>query len=107
MAYMDPVTESDRNRWRDKAESRLRELQKEIHDLEIRLREQAEGGDPEKQRLLEELRIKRDNARLKVNAMRDPKWVDAWNTLQAGVDAAWEDLREAVEKAKNSIANSE
>jgi|GEM_PF-2555633 len=99
---MDPHVQAERNEWKEHAEERFTHLQTEIHELETRL-----GGNdaPDNQRALEDLKIKRDAARLKLNALHD-KDLQAWNTLQVGLDAAWEDLEEAVEKAKKVIVNS-
>lgn len=80
----------------------LDELEQKIAELEKAADEARSEVEPEARELLEELRAKRDVARLKLNELERSSGA-AWEELKKGTERAWQELEEAFDRAASRL----
>ena len=82
-----------------KVEARLEELDAEIGLMKAKAKGAEADAQLEYTRHLSELRKKREEAGRKLNELREAG-DDAMDDLQAGMENAWKELKNAVDQAK-------
>lgn len=89
-----------RHEYIEKLKTRLDEWDQEIDELEAKAQQTSAELKFELQDQIASLKLKRDQARLKISGIMDAS-EEAWEDLKQGVDEAWVNLREAIEKARS------
>ncbi|MFP5381492.1 MAG: hypothetical protein ACLGG4_04445 [Gammaproteobacteria bacterium] len=93
---------STRDEYVQKMHELLHKLDAEIDTLAARTGQVEADVRDEYHKQLAQLRTRRDEARAKLDALRDAG-DGAWQDLKAGVELAWEALGEAVNSARSRL----
>ncbi|SDI89197.1 hypothetical protein [Lutimaribacter saemankumensis] len=91
---------SERDAYIQKAKAQLDQWNAEIDKLEARAREASADGELAYRETLHDLRGKRDALEQRIEDTHKSGEA-AWSDMRAGMDAAWKNLSEALEKAQS------
>ena len=91
---------SERDAYIEKAKAQLDQWNAEIDKLEAKARETSADGEIAYHETLQDLRTKRDTLEEKLQQTRESGDA-AWSDVKAGVDAAWNSLSDAIQKAQS------
>lgn len=91
---------SIRDEFVQKMHLQLDKLNAEIDSLEARTDKAKSDTKAEYLKTVESLRSKRDNARERLQKLKEASG-DAWSDMKDGVEAAWESLDAAIQSAKS------
>jgi len=94
-----------REEFQRRAQANLRELDERIADLQDRAEDAGQESRQQYQRLLEELRRRRDVAREKVARLKDAS-ADNWEDIRAGAGQALDDLQQAYDQARTRFKDA-
>ena len=91
-------TDQQKNQYQQKMEEKLRDLDKEVDELEAKAAEQSEQAKKQYARQMTELDRKRKAARRKLDKFENSSEA-AWRDMKPGIDAAMKDLETAYKRA--------
>ena len=94
-----------RTEYRNKLETSLQTMETRISDLEAKINEAGAGGKTAFQRLLDEVKSKRDVVRTRLTRAGDAT-DSAWNELKRGLDGAWGELEKSYERARSELVSA-
>ncbi|HMB16370.1 MAG TPA: hypothetical protein VKN62_08640 [Pelovirga sp.] len=83
-----------------KLEARLEDWNADISKLKARADAAEADAQLEYYKQIEDLRSKQDEAKKKLNELKDAS-EDAWQDLKIGIESAWESLGSSVKSAKS------
>ena len=89
---------TSRHEYVEKFKNKLDEWDSEIDELEASAQQAGAELKYELEDQIKALKLKRDEARSKIAEIMDSS-EDAWEDLKVGLDEAWLNLKQAIEKA--------
>jgi peptidoglycan hydrolase CwlO-like protein len=89
---------SERQQYQEKIEAKLRELDKEIVALKVKITKQGKEAGKQLNQQMAELEQKREAAGQQFQKLKNSSH-DAWQDMKEGIDAAMKDLQAAYNRA--------
>ena len=91
-----------KNAYQDKMDARLREWQANIDALKARADQAGAEQRIKYHEEIDSLRTKQQRVQEKLEELRTAG-TDAWEDVKAGVEVAWTDLQDAVQRARDKF----
>ncbi|MCW8125260.1 hypothetical protein [Microbulbifer halophilus] len=92
----------EKTAYQQKMAARLKEWNAEIDKLQAKAEEAGTDAEIKYRDQLSELRTKRDALREKLNHLQGQSG-DAWDEVKAGVESAWGELKQSIERARDRM----
>lgn len=92
----------DKETYQKKLEARIDELSADVDKLEAKLKSAGADADQEKKQTLENIREKREDLIRRASELKQSS-SGAVDDVTEGIEAAWEELKTAVHKARTNF----
>ena len=92
----------NREEYIDKVAAQLKEWSAKVDELESKAHTAKADAKAEYEKQIKQLKDKRDTATQKLQELKGAS-AEAWDTLRAGSETAWADLKNAIKAAKDKF----